>query len=147
MENKLEPWDTYIHRAAMLFANNIKNIVPCNVCILADDLTRPKEIRKTFEKSLKDAVNNRLSSMNIDNSIFGVARLESHSSLMLQIVDILLGAVMYDFKKEQGLISEKLSERQEIVVKEVRKKLITDSLSLNKTWHSPNYFSVWRFKK
>ena len=90
------------------------------VCVLADDLTRPKNRTKTFEQSLKDAVENQLAKKGLNSSLFGVARLESHSSLMLQIVDVLLGCVMYDFKKEAGLISEKLSQRQEPVVEQVR---------------------------
>ena len=108
---ELEPWDVYIHRAAMLLANNIKPICPCNMVILADDLTRPKEIKKTFEKSLKDAIGKKLLSSNIKNPVVGVARLESNASLMLQVVDILLGSVMYDFKKQQNMIGPKLQER------------------------------------
>lgn len=144
---ELEPWDVYIHRAAMLLANNVKNICPCNMVILADDLTRPKEIRKTFEKSLKDAIGKKLLASKIDNPIVGVTRLESHASLMIQIVDILLGAVMYDFKKEKGFISPKLQERQEAVANEVRDSLKTTSLAQNKTYNKPNYFSVWKFQK
>lgn len=143
----LEPWDTYIYRAAMLLANNIKNIHPCKVCVLADDLTKPKEVRKTFEISLKDNINKRLIKIGINDSIFGVARLESHASLLLQIVDVLLGAVMYDFKNESGLISEKLSKRQENVVRAIKQKLGVKSLTLNNTYHAPNYFSVWKLTK
>lgn len=144
---KLDPWDVYIHRAAMLLANNVKSICPCNMVILADDLTRPKEIKKTFEKSLKDAIGKKLLASKIDNPIIGVTRLESHASLMLQVVDILLGAVMYDFKKEQNMISQKLQERQEIVAAEAREQLKTTSLAQNKTYNKPNYFSVWKFQK
>ncbi|MFA5230767.1 MAG: DUF3800 domain-containing protein [Candidatus Paceibacterota bacterium] len=147
LTSDLEPWDTYIHRAAMLLANNIKHIQPCNICVLADDLTRPRVIRKTFEQSLKDAINARLIKMGIGKSVFGVTRLESHASLMLQAVDVLLGAVMYDFKKQQGFISEKLALRQDVVVREIRQKLGTDTLAKNYTYNKPNYFSVWKLGK
>lgn len=147
LTSDLEPWDTYIHRAAMLLANNIKHIQPCNICVLADDLTRPKEIRKTFEQSLKDAINTRLVKMGIGKSVFGVARLESHASLMLQVVDILLGAVMYDFKKRQGFISEKLRMRQDIVAQAIHQIVGTDTLAQNHTYYKPNYFSVWKLNK
>lgn len=143
----MEPWDIYINRAAMLLANNIKEIHPCEVCVLADDLTRPKNILKSFEVSLRDSINHRLSKNGISDSVFGVARLESHSSLMLQVVDILLGCVMFDFKKENGLIEEKLAQRQEIVSGKVREILNIKSLAVNGTYHDPNYFSVWKFKK
>lgn len=144
---ELEPWDVYIHRAAMLLANNIKNICPCNIVLLADDLTRPKNIIKTFEQSLKDAIGKKLLTVSIENPMVGITRLESHASLMIQIVDILLGAVMYDYKKSSGLISEKLAERQDVVVDEIRKNLKINSLAVSKTLHAPNYFSIWKFQK
>ncbi|AKM79674.1 MAG: hypothetical protein UX85_C0001G0166 [Candidatus Beckwithbacteria bacterium GW2011_GWB1_47_15] len=143
----LNPWDVYINQASMLLANNIREITPCNVCVLADDLSKPTYIKKSFEKSLKDALEYRLKKRGISNSVFGVTRLESHSSLLLQVSDILLGAVMYDYKKKIGLISEKLSQRQEIVTEKIRSILKTKSLAVNKTFHQPNYFSVWELKK
>jgi hypothetical protein len=66
---------------------------------------------------------------------------------MLQAVDVLLGAVMYDFKKQQGFISEKLALRQDVVVREIRQKLGTDTLAKNYTYNKPNYFSVWKLGK
>lgn len=143
----LEPWNVYIHRAAMLVANNIKNIHPCNLCLLADDLTKPKNIHETFELSLKNEVQKRLAKITTENKIFGVSRLQSHSSLLLQMVDILLGSVMYDFKKECGLISEKQAKRQDAVVDVIRKKLSVKSLHQSNTFNKPNYFSVWKFQK
>lgn len=142
----LEPWHVYIHRAAMLISNNIKNICPCRITVLADDLTKPKSVTKTFEKSLNDFTAKRLDKMGIENPIVGITRIESHSSLMLQIVDILLGAVMYDFKKEVDLVSERMEERQGIVVSEIKAILKADKLSQNRTYHSPNYFSVWQYR-
>ncbi|MDZ7587395.1 MAG: hypothetical protein U0946_06590, partial [Patescibacteria group bacterium] len=58
----------------------------------------------------------------------------------------LLGAVMYDYKKNIGLISEKLSQKQEPVAEKIRNILKTKSLAANKTFHNPNYFSVWELK-
>jgi hypothetical protein len=145
--SEMEPWDIYIHRAAMLLANNIKNICPCNITLLADDLTKPKNITKTFERSLKDAIGKKLSTLNINNPMVGITRLESHASLMIQMVDVMLGAVMYDYKKQMGLISEKLGERQDIVADEIRKILGEKTIAANKTFHNPNYFSVWKFQK
>ncbi len=143
----INPWETYILQASMLIANNIKNISPCGICVLADDLTRPTNIKKSFERSLTDAIKYRLTKNKMPDSVFGVSRLESHSSLLLQVVDILLGCVMYDFKKSTGLISDKLSEKQEIVVDNLKQKLETSSLAQNKTYHKPSYFSVWELSK
>jgi len=142
----LNPWDVYIHQAAMLLANNIKEITPCNVCILADDLSRPRNIEKSFERSLKDAIEYRLRQKSIPESVFGVSRLESHSSLLLQVVDILLGGVMFDFKLKEGMIAEKLKQRQEPVTQKIRERLHTKSLAMSTTFHKPNYFSIWKLK-
>jgi len=140
------PWDTYILQAAMLIANNIKNISPCGVCVLADDLTRPSTIKKSFERSLADAISYRLNKNKLPDFVFGVSRLESHSSLLLQVVDILLGCVMYDYKNLAGLISDKLAVKQEIVVKNLKQNLRCSNLAESKTYNKPSYFSVWELK-
>ena len=88
----------------------------------------------------------RLKQDGIERTIFNVARLESHSSLMLQLVDILLGCVMYDFKQEVGLIAGKLAQRQELVVERVQEILGRDKLSEHFTASQPSYFNVWRVK-
>lgn len=143
----LNPWDVYIHEAAMLISNNIKNISPCQLAVLADDLTRPADIKKSFERSLADAIVYRLSKNNLPDKVFGVSRLESHSSLMLQVVDVLLGCVMFDFKKSSNLISEKLATKQEPVVLAMRQQLAASTLAINKTYHKPNYLSVWPLRQ
>ena len=143
----LNPREIYIQQAAMRIANNIKHISPCQLCVLADDLTRPSDIKKSFERFLADAISYRLKKRNALDKIFGVSRLESHSSLLLQVVDILLGCVMFDYKKRSGLISEKLAARQEVVVEKLREKLGVKSLAQNKTYHKPNYFFVWEFNE
>lgn len=144
-KSELNPWDAYIHEASMLIANNIRNISPCQICVLADDLTRPSTITKSFERSLSDAIGARLKKVGSGDKVFGVSRLESHASLLLQIVDILLGCVMYDYKQNIGLISDKLSAKQDVVVSRVRDYLGTKSLANSHTYHKPNYFSIWEF--
>lgn len=110
-------------------------------------MTRPKNVTKTFELSLKDAIHARLAKSTIQSSVFGVTRLESHAFLLLQLVDVLLGAVVYDFKKAEGIIAPKLVQRQEPVVEMVRKSLGTTSLAVSRTYNSPSYFSVWKFNQ
>lgn len=144
---RINPWDAYIQQAAMLIANNLKNIFPCKICVLADDLSRPSTVKKSFENSLADSIRNRLDKKGMNCEVFGVSRLESHASLMIQIVDILLGCVMYDYKKPAGLVSIRLAGKQEIVVSMLRNGLGTKSLAQNKTYHKPNYFSVWELEK
>jgi hypothetical protein len=140
------PWYMYMSYAAMLLASNINNLGECRICVLADDLTKSRNIQETFEQALVDKIYSRLKQDGIERTIFNVARLESHSSLMLQLVDILLGCVMYDFKKKTGLIAKKLVQRQELVVAGVREILGRNKLSEHFTANQPSYFNVWKVK-
>lgn len=141
-----DPWSMYISYAATLIAGDLNNLKNCRICVLADDLTKPSGIKETFEETLRKKIRSKLRKDGKIRSIFNITRLESHSSLMLQLVDILLGSVMYDFKYEAGLISEKLSERQGPVVGEVRKNLGKHSLAEHFTTNKPLYFNVWKMK-
>ena len=140
------PWHMYMSYAAVLLAGNINNLGGCRVCVLADDLTKPREIKQTFEEALMQKIEQKLKQDGVERYIFNIARLESHSSLILQTVDILLGCVMYDFKKQAGLISEKLAQRQEGVVRELRDILKRKSLAEHFTANKPSYFNVWKIK-
>lgn len=140
------PWFMYLSYAAMLLAANINNLDHCSVCVLADDLSRPKFVKTTFEEALAGKIADRLKDNGVERKVFNVARLESHSSLLLQLVDILLGCVMYDFKKNTGLIGEMLAQRQEPVVAEVRESLGRITLAEHFTSHKPSYFNVWKVR-
>jgi hypothetical protein len=138
---KVEPWLTYIEKASHLLADMIKRTSPCQVCILADDLSKPRNTNKTFEQSLKDGIYAKLECYEGD-PIFSVIRLESHASLMLQIVDVLLGAVMYDYKKKFNLISPKLAQRQDVVNENLKSILRATSLTGTQIFYFPNYFAI-----
>jgi hypothetical protein len=140
------PWSMYLSYSALLLAGNMNNLDTCAICVLADDLTKPKSISTTFEDALRLRIAQKLKQDGCDRKIFNVTRLESHSSLMLQLVDILLGAVLYDFKKASGLISEKLGQRQEMVVKVLRDTLGRSTLADHFTANKPSYFNVWKMK-
>ena len=140
------PWEMYLSYAATLIAGTMSNLPSCNICVLADDLTKPRTIKTTFENALTAKIQHKLKQDGINRNIFSVARLESHSSLMLQVVDILLGAVMFDFKKARGLISSKLLERQEPVVEKIQRLLKVKTLAGHFTVHKPSYFNVWPMK-
>jgi len=140
------PWEMYLSYAATLIAGTMGNLSSCNICVLADDLTKPKTIKNTFEEALTVKIKQKLKQDGSDRNIFSVARLESHSSLMLQVVDVLLGAVMFDFKKERGLIAPKLLLRQEPVVEKIRNLIKVKTLAEHFTAHKPSYFNVWPIK-
>lgn len=140
------PWFMYLSYSALLLANNINNLDHCNVCVLADELSRPKNFKKSFEEALEEKITLKLKKDGISRAIFNITRLESHSSLLLQLVDILLGCVLYDFKKQVNLISEKLEQRQDPVVSEMREILKRDSLASHFTVDKPSYFNVWKMQ-
>lgn len=140
------PWQMYLSYAATLLASNINNLGDSRICVLADDLTKPRTIGATFEESLQQKIHQKLKNDGMDRSVFHIARLESHSSLMIQLVDVLLGAVLYDFKKERGLIGERLAQRQEPVVQEIRSAIQQESLAGHFTVNKPNYFNVWKMR-
>ena len=140
------PWSMYMSYAAMLLAGNINNLDQCRVCVLADDLSKPKRIKESFEEALKRKIHQRIKDDGIERRIFNVARLESHSSLMLQLVDILLGTVLYDFKKQKGVVGAKLAQRQEPVVSQLRQILDRESLASHFTSNKPSYFNIWKMK-
>lgn len=57
------------------------------ICLLVDHFYRPKDTRIFYESSLKN-----------DEKILQCCMLESHSSLFIQLVDVLLGCVIYKKK-------------------------------------------------
>lgn len=65
---------------------------------------------------------------------------------MLQLVDILLGAVLYDFKNAGGLISDKLRQRQGVFVEVIRDTFNRSTIAAHFTANKPSYFNVWKMK-
>lgn len=143
---KFDPWNAYINNAAMLLSNNIKRLPSPEICVLADDLTQPKgEDYGNFEDTLTTRTLNRMRSRKVEGTLFGVTRVESHSSIMVQLVDILVGCVMFDFKLNAGLIKDRQFRRKNVIVEKCRELLKKDTLAKNFTKKIPNYFSVWEF--
>ena len=61
----------------------------------------------------------------------------------MQLTDILLGAIMYDFKKKAGMVSDEMERKKEGTVEKVRSSFGYPSLAGDFTKHSPVYFSVF----
>src|SRR5690606_23271584 len=66
--------------------------------ILADDVSTSKDDK--FERIIRDTVKKKLRR----NALFGIARLESHAVSEIQIVDVLLGLVAYEYKIKMGIV-------------------------------------------
>lgn len=66
--------------------------------LLADHITTPKEIK--FEVNVKKEVNSKLGRL----ALAGACRINSRSNDLLQVVDLIIGAISYDLKIKTGAI-------------------------------------------
>lgn len=65
--------------------------------IIADEYSTPSTV--TFEENVRDHVNQKLRR----DAVVGVCRMRSSGIDLLQLADVLLGAVVYDHELAQGL--------------------------------------------
>ncbi|MFH1867122.1 MAG: DUF3800 domain-containing protein [Patescibacteria group bacterium] len=92
------PWQAYEDVSIRLLESNIsQNEIHI---IIADHVTAPKDVR--FEVNVKRKINDKLGRL----GIAGVARFDSRSNDILQLVDLLIGAVTYDLKFATHLVSK-----------------------------------------
>ena len=90
-------WRAYERLAAQLLVGNIK---PGEiVTVLADEYSTPPTER--FEENIRDLVHKKLGA----DVVCGVCRMRSDGVDLFQILDVLLGAVAYDYKVHAGLIT------------------------------------------
>ncbi|MFA6397233.1 MAG: DUF3800 domain-containing protein [Candidatus Paceibacterota bacterium] len=91
-----DPWKAYEQLTTRLLEAVLseKEIL----VLLADHVTVPKEIR--FEVNVKKNMNSKLGRL----AIAGVCRLDSRSNDLLQVVDLIIGAISYDLKVKVGAI-------------------------------------------
>lgn len=88
--------------------------------ILADYVTVPANIN--FEVDVKHSINESLQRL----AIGGIHRIDSKGSNLIQIVDLFLGAVVYNYKLENKLVTG--DKNKIIVLKSIQKKLRVNSL-------------------
>lgn len=127
-------YDAYQAFASMeVCANLNKNE---SAILIMDDLSTPISI--TFERNIKKRINTKFQR----NAAYGVVRMYSKGVELIQLTDLLLGAVCYDFKRDAGLIPgpgvAKSSVLDHLKKKSKIKSLATD---VNK-----NNINVWVFK-
>jgi len=66
--------------------------------VIADEYSTPPQ--ETFEENVRDHVNKKLRR----SAVAGVCRMRSSGVDLLQLIDLLLGAVVYDYKAERGVV-------------------------------------------
>lgn len=141
-----DAWETYTKYIAMLVATEMAKLSSNDeLCLVVDEISKPQ----TKTLSLEDAVLSKLRDhitniSNLDfNKIFGCFSIESHSNMPMQLCDVLLGSVMYDYKKQAGLTSERTEIKKEDFVSNLRKAFSVDSLAKEFTFESKAYFNVF----
>lgn len=127
-------WEAYVGYSKMLVKNNCGD--KDRIAVIADYVQMAHGSTKYFEREV-----------NFLPAVFNTCRVESEASLFIQVVDVLLGAVIYDFKIKSGIIGEENPEFPKTkVVRAVRDYLGRERLAGKFTVHKPNYFNVWPFR-
>lgn len=140
------PWDLYINRYILLLHTNIKQNFSKDdkFVVMCDWISTPKTSEKYFEDLLYERLMIRCinSQSHKENPIHWVVQLASHSTLLLQAVDLLLWSVMCFMKQKQWLSTKQPKiDFAEHIKESIWWKDMTQNLTVNK----PNYFSVWHY--
>lgn len=93
-----DPWVAYEQLSIRLIE---AALAPNEILIvMADHVTTPKDIR--YEVNVKRKINDNKKRL----AIAGVCRLDSKCTDLLQVVDLFIGAINYDLKKELGILGK-----------------------------------------
>jgi hypothetical protein len=128
------PWDALIKYSITVLKQNISPNE--KAIVIADNYTKPRRSPYYFERSLVNGLKEKVAN---------VVMVESTASIMLQLVDVLLGCVMYHFKAPK------------LAVVDADKKAVADRLAAaygvptlaaqitrNRPAYS-NHFNVWKY--
>ncbi len=139
-------WDAYTSYLATLVARELTNLPDQEMFLILDEISKPKTAPKSLEETIKEKIDKHCSRKYNNQKlcyIKGAVRIESHSNLLMQLCDVLLGSVMFDVKKNANTLSDKLQRRKEEVVAVLREGLNKNRLDEPFTVHKPIYFHVW----
>lgn len=91
-----DPWKAYEDIAVRLIKSSLRfNEI---LIVVADYVTTPRDVR--FEVNVKRRMNQDVGRL----SVAGVSRFDSRSNDLLQLVDLIIGAINYDLKITTGLV-------------------------------------------
>jgi len=90
------PWKAYEDISVRV----LKSAIPFNeiLIVIADYVSTPKDIR--FEVNIKRRINQEFKRL----AVAGVCRFDSESNDLLQVADLIVGAINYDLKLSTGVI-------------------------------------------
>lgn len=95
-------WEMQLDLAKKHIKSNVKSGE--KIAIIADYLSKPNSSNKYFEDELQKL-----------NKVFNVCMIESDSSVFVQVVDILVGCIVYSFKIEHKLQSSVSTPKGKLV--------------------------------
>jgi len=100
-------WNVYEYFTRLLIKGNTGKDE--GICILADYYPCPDETN--FESNIKNKINKEFNRQ----AIFGVCRMDSKGSEMLQLTDLVMGAILYEFKIQEALIIKPSKYKQDLL--------------------------------
>jgi len=124
------PWTAYEQITLKLLDTALANQEI--IILIADHVTTPKDIR--FEVEVKKSFNQNKKRL----ALAGVCRFDSKSNDLLQLVDLVIGAVTYDIKFKKGLVDG--SKYKLELVDYLKNKLGADSFLKGFKNHNFNIF-------
>ncbi|MBV8579708.1 MAG: DUF3800 domain-containing protein [Candidatus Eremiobacteraeota bacterium] len=128
-------WDALITYSITVLRTNIgRERADERAIVVADNYQKPRAHTKYFERELVHALGTKIAN---------VAMADSGSSNLLQLVDVLLGAVMYHHKLP---VLQRVDADKKAVADRIARIYGVPTLAENLTKTAPNYFSVWQFR-
>lgn len=140
-------WDMQLTLAKKHIKSSVKESE--KIAIIADYLSKPNSSNKYFENELQKL-----------KKVFNACMIESDSSVFVQIVDILIGCIVYSYKIENGLSATQTTPKGKLV-EYIENKLLAAFQNHNKssgtfrhknklcggfTIFEPFYFNVYEKK-
>jgi hypothetical protein len=133
-------WEAQIGYSKLLLRNTIKPDE--QAAVVADYLDRPKASPLYFESEIAKLARPK-GHRTAAPLVFNSCMLESDASLFVQLVDVLLGLVVYDCKMQRGVVPSNAAKQSVTAV--LKKHLGVTSLYRTLDVTKPPYFGVWVF--
>lgn len=94
----INPWKAYEDISIRV----LESAIPSDeiIIVVADHVLTPRDVK--FEVSVKRRINDKFDRL----AVAGICRFDSKSNDLLQLVDLMVGAINYDLKLSTGVISE-----------------------------------------
>lgn len=130
-------WEAYISYSKLLCKHNHKGD---RLCVIADYMNRPTKSDKYFELEINSLP-----------EVFNTIRAHSETFILLQLADLFLGSVVFQWRQRNGYVknSNRARAKTEFVNHLISKLIIPPSkqaqypLAQHITINRPFYFNVW----